>query len=153
WDNDAQLLDHAGPGAALVDQGNIDFEVHNTHVAADVLTPRYSDLTGGTDTSINGAGARVAPPGAGQGNISTDPAFADPFALGRPAGAARPDPQRAWGTIPGRAPADGTAGDSHTPAGSPAIDRGVRCALMPVPAPANAVTAPCTTTTPAGGRG
>jgi hypothetical protein len=55
-------------------------------------------------------------------------------------------------TITGQDPADGIAGDYHITAGSPAIDRGVRCALMPVPAPANAVTAPCTTTPPAGGR-
>ena len=153
WNNDAQLLDHAGPGAALVDQGFIDFEVHNTLNASDVLTPRYSDLTGGTDSSINGVGARLAPPGAGQGNITADPGFADPFTLELTVGGARLDAQQASVTITGQDPADGIAGDYHITAGSPAIDRGVRCALMPVPPPANAVTAPCTTTPPAGGRG
>ncbi len=153
WNNDAQLLDRAGPGAALVDQGFIDFEVHNTGTASDVLTPRYSDLTGGATSAINGAGQRVAPPGAGQGNVSANPAFADPFTLELTVAGARLDAQQASVTITGQDPADGIAGDYHITPGSPAIDRGVRCALMPVPPPANAVTAACTATPPAGGRG
>jgi hypothetical protein len=55
-------------------------------------------------------------------------------------------------TISGQDPADGIAGDYHITAGSPAIDNGVRCALTPFPAPANAIAA-CTATPPAGGRG
>ncbi len=153
WNNDAFLLDHAGPGATLVDQGFIDFGVHSTGVAGDVLTPRYSIVTPGGDTSINGAGARVAPPGAGQGNLTANPSFADPFVLELSVAGSRLDPQQASVTITGQDPADGIAGDYHITAGSPAIDRGVRCALMPVPPPANAVTASCTTTPPAGGRG
>jgi parallel beta-helix repeat protein len=151
WDNDAFLLDHAGPGAALVDQGFIDFEVHDTHTASDVLIPRYSIVTGGANSAINGAGNRVAPP-AGQGNLSTNPAFADPFTLELSVAGSRLDPQQASVTIAGQDPADGVPGNYHITAGSPAIDNGVRCALTPSPPPANALS-PCTTTPPAGGRG
>jgi hypothetical protein len=151
WNNDAFLLDHAGPGAALVDQGFIDFEVHNTGSANDVLNPRYSIVTGGTDSSINGAGARVAPP-AGQGNVSANPAFADPFTLELAVAGSRLDAQQASVTITGQDPADGIPGNYHIGTGSPAIDRGVRCALTPFPTPLNALLN-CNTTPPAGGRG
>jgi hypothetical protein len=151
WNNDAFLLDHAGPGAALVDQGFIDFEVHDTGSASDVLTPRYSVVTGG-NTSINGAGALGTPP-AGQGNqVGTAPGFADPFTLELAVAGSRGDPQQASVTITGQDPADGVPGDYHITAGSPAIDRGVRCALTPFPTPATALQ-PCTATPPAGGRG
>src|SRR6185437_4268386 len=47
WNNDAQTLSQFGPGATLVDNGFIDFEVHGTTNATDTFTPRYSDLTNG----------------------------------------------------------------------------------------------------------
>jgi hypothetical protein len=144
WNNDAFLLDHAGPGAALVDQGFIDFEVHNTGSASDVLTPRYSIVTGGTNTSINGAGARSAPPG-GQRNASADPLFVDPFVLELSVAGSRLDPQQASVTITGQDPADGVPGDYHISPGSPAIDNGVRCSQTPVPLPNNPL-ASCTGT-------
>src|SRR4029077_5391567 len=103
YNNDAFLLDHAGPGAALVDQGFIEFEVHNTGVPTDVLRPRYSDLTPGADTAINGVGARVAPP-AGQGNQTADPLFIDPFTLELAVAGSRLDPQQASVTITGQDP-------------------------------------------------
>jgi large repetitive protein len=150
YNNDAFLLDHAGPGAALVDQGFIEFEVHNTGVAADRLTPRYSDLTPGADTAINGAGARVAPP-AGQGNQTADPLFIDPFTLELAVAGSRLDPQQASVTITGQDPADGIPGDYHlqrTLAAnlvSGAVDRGVHCSNASVPPPANPLVA-CATT-------
>src|SRR5262249_38089914 len=54
WDNDAFTLDSFGPGAALVDQGFIDFEVHGTTNNADTFTPRYSNLTNGQILGPNG---------------------------------------------------------------------------------------------------
>jgi hypothetical protein len=149
--NRAFLLDHAGPGAALVAQGVIDFEVHGTGSASDVFTPRYSILTNGN--ILRGDGSTGAVPG-GQGNqIGVDPLFASPFTLTLAVAGSRGDPQQASVTITGQDPADGVPGDYHITGGSPAIDNGVKCALMPFPAPANAVTGSCSLTPPAGGRG
>ena len=47
WNNDAFTLTSFGPGATLVNQGFIDFEVHGTTNNADTFAPRYSDLTNG----------------------------------------------------------------------------------------------------------
>ena len=131
--NRAFLLDHAGPGAALVAQGVIDFEVHGTGSAADVFTPRYSILTNGNILRGNGSTGTV--PG-GQGNqIGADPAFASPFTLTLAVAGSRGDPQQASVTISGQDPADGVPGDYHITGGSPAIDNGVKCALIAVPGP------------------
>jgi hypothetical protein len=143
WQNEAFLLDTAGPGATLVSQGNLDFEVHDTGFASDVFRPRYSLLTNGS--ALNGAGATVAVP-AGQGNTigGAGPAFADPFTLTLRVTGSRLDAQRAAVEIVGDEPGNGIPGDYHLTAGSAeAIDRGVRCALMPFPTPNNAL-ASCT---------
>jgi hypothetical protein len=139
--NEAFLLDHAGPGASLVSQGIIDFEVNGTNVHADTFTPRYSILTNGN--ILRGDGQSDSVP-AGQGNnVGADPGFVDPFTLELAVAGAALDPQSASVTITGADPLDGVPGNYHITAGSPAIDNGVKCALMPFPAPANAVTAPC----------
>ena len=54
WNNNAFTLDQFGPGATLVDQGFIDFEIHGTTNNADTFTPRYSDLTNGQILGPNG---------------------------------------------------------------------------------------------------
>ena len=61
WNNNAFTLTSSGPGATLVNQGFIDFEVHGTTNNADTFTPRYSDLTNGQILGPDGvqhAGAR-----------------------------------------------------------------------------------------------
>jgi hypothetical protein len=152
WNNQAFLLSTAGPGATLVSQGFIDFEVHDTGSASDVFTPRFSTLTPG-NTSINGAGGRVAPPSgagtAGQGNLTTDPLFADPFTLELAVAGSRGDPQFPSVTITGQDPADGVPGNYHLQTAlaanlaSGAVDRGVRCSNATVPPPVNPLAA-CT---------
>lgn len=47
WNNTAFTLTGFGPGATLVNEGVIDFEVHGTSNNADTFVPRYSDLTNG----------------------------------------------------------------------------------------------------------
>ena len=54
WNNDAMTLNQFGPGATLVDQGFIDFEIHGTTNNDDTFTPRYSDLTNGQILGPNG---------------------------------------------------------------------------------------------------
>lgn len=150
WDNEAFLLDHAGPGAALVSQGFIDLEVHGTGSAGDTLTPRYSLLTNGNVLRGDGSSGQVA---GGQGNlVGTAPGFVDPFTLELAVAGSRLDPQTASVTITGVDPAIGVPGDYHLAAGAAATDRGVRCALTPFP-PSLTALLPCTTTPPAGGRG
>ncbi|MBO0845449.1 MAG: hypothetical protein J2P22_08555 [Nocardioides sp.] len=139
WNNDAMTLDQFGPGAALVDQGFIDFEIHGTTNTADTFRPRYSDLTNGNILGADGAQGTV--PG-GQGNqIGADPGFVAPFTLELAVSGSRLDPQQAAVTITGADPPVGLTGDYHIGAGSPAIDRGVRCSNTPVPANLNACSA------------
>src|SRR4029077_1028030 len=143
WNNDAMTLSQFGPGATLVDQGFIDFEVRGTTNNADTFTPRYSTLTNGQ--ILGPDGVQRAVPG-GQGNrIGEDPLFVTPFTLELTVSGSRLDPQAAAVTITGKDPPVGLGGDYHLQTTSPAVDRGVRCSGTPFPAPGNAL-APCTAT-------
>jgi hypothetical protein len=144
WNNDAMTLNQFGPGATLVDQGFIDFEIHGTTNNNDTFTPRYSDLTNGQILGPNGV--QHAVPG-GQGNvIGVNPGFVAPFTLELAVSGSRLDPQQAAVTITGQDPPVGLTGDYHlTTASVGVIDRGVRCSGTPFPAPINALSA-CTTT-------
>jgi hypothetical protein len=138
WNNDAMTLDQFGPGAALVDNGFIDFEIHGTTNPADTFTPRYSSLTNGNILGPDGVQRPV--PG-GQGNrIGEDPLFVAPFVNELTVAGSRLDPQQAAVTITGQDPPVGLTGDYHITTASPAIDRGARCSNTPVPANF----APCT---------
>jgi hypothetical protein len=139
--NEAFLLSTAGPGAALVSQGFLDFEVRGGS-STDTFTPRYSILTNGT---VKHGATNGSVPGGQGNNVGADPGFVTPYTLQLAVAGSRLDPQRASVTINGADPADGIPGDYHITAGSPAIDNGVRCALTPFPAPANAL-ASCTST-------
>jgi hypothetical protein len=150
WNNQSFTLDQFGPGAGLVSQGFIDFEVHGTcavHAtcASDTFTPRYSLLTNGNRLSADGVTRSV--PG-GQGNtIGVDPGFINPFVNELAVGGSRLDPQAAAVTITGADPPVGIFGDYHLPvttgAGSQVVDRGVRCSNTPFPTPITANN-PCT---------
>jgi hypothetical protein len=132
WNNDAMTLDQFGPGAALVDNGFIDFEIHGTTNTADTFTPRYSTLTNGN--ILGPDGVQHAVPG-GQGNrIGEDPLFVAEFVNELTVAGSRLDPQQAAVTITGQDPPVGLTGDYHLTAASPAVDRGVRCSNTPVPA-------------------
>ncbi|MDP9239614.1 MAG: hypothetical protein M3O55_03105 [Actinomycetota bacterium] len=149
WDNQAYTLTHFGPGAVLVSQGFMDFEIHGlagAAAAAATYTPRYSVLTNG---QIRVNGANKALPG-GQGNtVGVTPNFVAPFALVLAVAGSRLDPQRAAVTITGQDPPVGFTGDYHLtlPAvGAPRtasafIDHGARCSLLPFPPPAPSATA------------
>ncbi|MFF0268200.1 hypothetical protein [Kribbella sp. NPDC004536] len=140
WNNNAFTLDSFGPGATLVNQGFIDFEVHGTANNADTFVPRYSDLTNGQILGPNGV--QHALPG-GQGNIiGTDPGFVTPFTLELTVTGSRLDPQTAAVTITGADPPVGLTGDYHLLQTSPLVDRGVRCSNTAFPAPATALN-PC----------
>jgi hypothetical protein len=137
WNNDAMTLDQFGPGATLVDQGFIDFEIHGTTNNADTFTPRYSTLTNGQILGPNGV--LHALPG-GQGNrIGEDPLFVTPFVNELAVSGSRLDPQQAAVTITGQDPPVGLTGDYHLTTTSPAIDRGVRCSNTPFPTPVTAL--------------
>jgi hypothetical protein len=141
WNNNAFTLSQPGPGATLVDQGFIDFEVHGTTNNADTFTPRYSDLTNGQILGPNGVQHAVP---AGQGNlIGTDPGFVTPFVLELTVSGSRLDPQTAAVTITGADPPVGLTGDYHLTAASAVVDRGVRCSNTAFPAPVTALLA-CT---------
>jgi parallel beta-helix repeat protein len=143
WNNDAMTLSQFGPGATLVDQGFIDFEIHGTTNNNDTFTPRYSDLTNSQILGPNGV--QHAVPG-GQGNLTADPGFVAPFVNELTVSGSRLDPQQAAVTITGQDPPVGLTGDYHlTVASTGVIDRGVRCSGTPFPAPINALAA-CTTT-------
>lgn len=133
WNNDAMTLDQFGPGATLVDQGFIDFEVRGTGNNTDHFTPATSLLTNGLILEPNGT--RAALPG-GQGNvIGVDPGFVQPFTNELTVSGSRLDPQQAAVTITGADPPVGLTGDYHIlrPAGAAAlaasgvVDRGRRC--------------------------
>jgi hypothetical protein len=154
WNNNAFTLSQFGPGATLVDQGFIDFEIHGVGNAADTFTPRYSLLTNGLILGPNDAPLHAVP--GGQGNtIGVDPGFVAPFVNELAVSGSRLDPQAAAVTITGQDPPVGLTGNYHTflPAGliarliaaaaSPVVDRGVRCSNTPFPAPSTAATSPC----------
>jgi hypothetical protein len=137
WNNTAFTLDSFGPGAALVNQGVIDFEVHGTTNNADTFTPRYSDLTNGQ--ILGPDGNQHALP-AGQGNVvGSDPLFVTPFTPLLTLTGSRLDPQTAAVTITGADPPVGLTGNYHLQGISPLVDRGVRCSNTAVPAPATAL--------------
>ena len=141
WNNDAMTLTQFGPGAALTDNGFIDFEIHGTGNSADTFTPRYSTLTNGQILGPDGVQRPV--PG-GQGNrIGEDPLFVAPFVDELAVSGSRLDPQQAAVTITGADPPVGLTGDYHITTASPAIDRGVRCSNTAFPTPATALN-PCT---------
>ena len=141
WNNDAMTLTQFGPGAALTDNGFIDFEIHGTGNSADTFTPRYSTLT--TGQILGPDGVQRAVPG-GQGNrIGEDPLFVAPFVDELAVSGSRLDPQQAAVTITGADPPVGLTGDYHITTASPAIDRGVRCSNTAFPTPATALN-PCT---------
>jgi hypothetical protein len=150
WNNNAMTLDQFGPGATLVNQGFIDFEVHGTTNNADTFTPRFSDLTNGQILGPNGV--LHALPG-GQANISSDPLFVAPFVNELGVSGSRLDPQQAAVTITGQDPPVGLTGDYHLQPGSPAIDRGAGFSTLAANTPANqtagtnaaVVLAPCST--------
>jgi hypothetical protein len=132
WNNNAFTLSQPGPGATLVNQGFIDFEVHGTTNNADTFTPRYSDLTNGQNLGPDGV-QRPVP--AGQGNlIGSNPNFVTPFVNELAVSGSRLDPQTAAVTITGQDPPVGLTGDYHILPASPVIDSGVRCSNTPVPA-------------------
>jgi hypothetical protein len=154
WNNDAMTLDQFGPGAALVDQGFIDFEVRGTGNNTDTFTPRYSLLTNGLVLRSNGA--RLPAPG-GQGNIvGADPSFVTPFVNELTVSGSRLDPQQAAVSITGTDPPVGLTGNYHVTAASPAIDRGAGFSNLASPPPGTAggiqtpnnstsILAPCST--------
>ena len=150
WDNNAFTLDQFGPGAALVDQGFIDFEVHGTSNNADTFTPRYSTLTNGQILGPNGVQHALP---VGQANrVGEDPLFVAPFTLQLAVSGSRGDPQAAAVTITGQDPPVGLTGNYHLQTGSPAIDRGAGYSNLAAAPPAvqtpnaTAILAPCSGT-------
>jgi hypothetical protein len=140
WNNNAFHLSQSGPGATLVSDGFIDFEVRGTANAADTFTPRYSMLTNG---QILGADGNLHPLPAGQGNIvGQDPLFVAPFTLELTVSGSRLDPQVAAVTITGQDPPVGLTGDYHLTALSPAIDRGAVYSNFPALPNGSSVLAP-----------
>jgi hypothetical protein len=149
WDNTAFTLSQFGPGAALVPQGTIDFEVFGTTNNADTFTPRYSDLSYGQILRPNGVQHPV--PG-GQGNvIGADPLFVTPFVNELTVSGSRLDPQQAVVSLTATDPPVGLTGDYHIQTASPAVDRGAGFSSLAAAAPANQtpglspVLAPCST--------
>jgi hypothetical protein len=141
WNNNAFTLSQPGPGATLVNRGFIDFEVFGTTNNADTFRPRYSTLTNGQILGPNGV--LHALPGGQANRIGENPLFVTPFTLELGVSGSRLDPQTAAVTITGQDPPVGLTGNYHLQAGSPAVDRGVRCSNATVPATAASL-APCT---------
>jgi hypothetical protein len=129
WDNEAFHLSQQGPGATLISDGFIDFEIHGTGNAADAYTPRTSLLTANTFVGAEGA-THTFPTNLGN-IIGQDPLFAAPFTLELAVAGSRNDPQMAAVTIVGQDPPVGLTGDYHLLAGSPAIDRGTALSVGP----------------------
>ncbi|HKD98895.1 MAG TPA: hypothetical protein VKB69_15065, partial [Micromonosporaceae bacterium] len=122
WNNNAYHLSQPGPGATLVSDGFIDFEVHGVSNNAATFTPRSSDLTNGNILGPNGV---IHPLPGGQNNIiGADPQFLTPFTLELAVAGSRLDPQVAAVTITGADPPVGLAGNYHIALTSPVIDRG-----------------------------
>jgi hypothetical protein len=153
WNNQAYTLDQFGPGATLVSQGIIDFEIHDPTNGSRIYTNlRYNLFTNGRVEQATGSFATM--PGGGapatgyptvtanRGNIvGVDPLFVTPFILELTVTGSRMDPQRAAVTITGADPPVGLTGDYHLQGtaaarlASGAIDRGVHCSNAPVPPP------------------
>ncbi len=151
WDNDSMTLSQFGPGATLVDQGFIDFEVHDPSNPSQIFTnARYNLFTNGNVEQSDGSFANM--PGGGapafgfptvaanRGNIvGVDPLFVTPFVNELAVSGSRLDPQQAAITITGQDPPIGLVGDYHLQTTfaaavvSGAIDRGVNCSNAPVP--------------------
>jgi hypothetical protein len=141
--NQAFTLSQHGPGAALVNRGFIDLEVHGTGSASDTFTPRYSLLTANSAIRGNGSTATLPP---GQGNIfGANPAFAAPFVLELTVAGSRMDPQVAAVTITNADPPVGLQGNYHITAGSAAIDRGAAYSNFPGARTGASILAPCST--------
>ena len=113
-------LSQSGPGATLVDQGFIDFEIHGTTNNADTFTPRYSDLTNGQILGPNGV-QHAVPGGPGQPSAPTR-CSSTPFVRELTVSGSRLDPQTAAVTITGQDPPVGLTGDYHICPCSP-VDR------------------------------
>jgi len=150
WNNDALTLDQFSPGATLVDNGFIDFEIHGTTNINDTFTPRYSDLT---NSLILGPDGVQRPVPANQGNISADPLFVTPFINELAVAGSRLDPQQAAVSITGQDPPVGLTGDYHIQTASPAVDRGAGYSDLAFPTPLSqtpsnttSVLAPCSGT-------
>jgi hypothetical protein len=145
WNNQAFTLSQPGPGAALVDRGFIDLEVHGTGSPNDTFTPRFSLLT--ADSGIRGDGS-TAPLPPDQYNIfGANPAFVAPFVLQLAVAGSRLDPQVAAVTITNADPPVGLQGTYHITAGSPAIDRGAAYSNFAdfAGGPGPSILAPCST--------
>jgi hypothetical protein len=140
WSNEAFHLSQAGPGATLVSDGFVDFEIHGTGNTADTFTPRYSTLT---NALIRGPDGVNRPVPADQGNVvGQNPLFVTPFTLELTVTGSRLDPQSAAVTITGQDPPVGVTGDYHLQGGSPAIDRGAPWSNFPGAPDAGTVPAP-----------
>lgn len=134
WDNDAMTLDQFGPGATLVDNGFIDFEIHGTCLvpprssgacASDTFNPRYSVLTNGNLLGPDNMLRSVPLSSPNQHNlVGTDPLFVTPFINELTVSGSRLDPQQAAVTITGQNPPAGLTGDYHIQSASPAINQG-----------------------------
>jgi large repetitive protein len=145
WNNTAYTVDRFTPGATLINQGTIDYEVRAAS-NGDTFTPRFSDNT--TNQILRSDGQMYDLP-SGQANRSGDPNFVAPFALVLGVGGSRLDPQRVSVTITGQDPIVGLTGDYHIslPGGvlarlaaaatSQVIDRGARCSNTSAQAPTN----------------
>ena len=79
WNNDAMTVDQFSPGATLVDQGFIDYEIRGTTNNNDTFTPRFSDNTNNQILGPNGV-LHALP--AGQANRSGGSELRDPVCAG-----------------------------------------------------------------------
>jgi hypothetical protein len=172
WNNQAFLLSQQGPGATLVSQGFIDFQIEDVTTADPHIyeTARYNLFTNGDvlqdDLDADGNATFATMPGGGapivgfptnvanRGNIvGVNPLFIAPFINELTVSGSRLDPQAAAVTITGQDPPVGLTGNYHLQTGlaanqvSGAVDRGVRCANTAVPPPANPLSA-CPAATP-----
>jgi hypothetical protein len=165
WNNNAYTLDQFGPGATLVSQGFIDFEIHDPTNGSQIYSnARYNLFTNGNVEQADGSLATM-PAGwtpaaqapvlgfptvvANRGNIAgVDPLFITPFIDELTVSGSRLDPQAAAVTITGQDPPVGLTGNYHLQLGlaanqiSAAVDRGVRCSNTAVPPPAPTLALP-----------
>ena len=141
WNNDAFTVDQFSPGATLVDQGFIDYEIRGTTNNNDTFTPRFSDNT--NDQILGPNGVLHGLP-AGQGNHGA-PELRRPVRAVLGVAGSRLDPQQVSVTITGQDPMSASPATTTSccrPGPPPAraatasqvIDRGARCSNTPVPA-------------------
>jgi polysaccharide lyase family 4-like protein len=163
WNNQAYTLSQFGPGATLINQGFIDFEIHDPSSSSRIYSnARYNLFTNGNVEQANATFANM--PGGGapttgfptnvanRGNIvGVNPLFITPFTNELTVTGSRLDPQAAAVTITGADPPVGLTGDYHLQTSlasnqvSGAVDRGVHCSNAAVPPPTNPTIA-CTGT-------